>query len=619
MKKYIIPFTLVFATSLFILKTERVDTNEEIVQTENSDRSIVELEKANPPQVIYSVDSTSVSISKPSGKLNHISNSQVVHTPPSQAPPSRPRIIEVIDEVKVSTNETVIEPSKNNTKLDTRFSLIETKTKYPLMIVEETGSNLNQKNEEILSTTAHIATHFMIQIKQSINLVDLETKLNSLGCKLGSKISKDCFLVEIMDEPTIESHYAKRDAVEAMDTFVGNVEPDYWVYAINTPNDPRMIDLWGLQNNGQTGGIVDKDIDAPEAWDQQTGSKDVLVGVVDTGVDRSHQDLAANMWVNPNEVAGNGVDDDNNGFVDDVHGWDFYDDDNNPDDGGSHGTHCAGTIGAVGNNGIGITGVCWNVNMVGIRFLGPWGGSTSDAIKSIEYATKIGVDLTSNSWGGGGYSQSLKNAIDEAGMLGIGFVAAAGNDSYDNDSSPSYPASYSSENIIAVGAHDHQGNMAWFSQWGSTSVDLFAPGVNILSTVPGNAYSSYNGTSMATPHVSGAYALLLATNPNWTVVEAKNALMESVDLEDALEGKCLTGGRLNIFKASSSEPPSEKLIALDPESLDFGAVARNYGVSLDFSIINEGNEPLTVTGFGSNSLSLGQCNLMGHWDFNVVV
>ena len=401
-----------------------------------------------------------------------------------------------------------------------------------------------------------------------------------------------------------------------MDTFVGNVEPDYWVYAINTPNDPRMIDLWGLQNNGQTGGIVDKDIDAPEAWDQQTGSKDVLVGVVDTGVDRSHQDLSANMWENPNEIAGNGIDDDNNGFVDDVYGWDFYDDDNNPDDGGSHGTHCAGTIGAVGNNGVGITGVCWNVNMVGIRFLGPWGGSTSDAIKSIEYATKIGVDLTSNSWGGGGYSQSLKNAIDEAGLQGIGFVAAAGNGSYDNDSSPSYPASYSSDNIIAVGAHDHQGNMAWFSQWGNTSVDLFAPGVNILSTVPGNAYSSYNGTSMATPHVSGAYALLLASNPNWTVVEAKNALMESVDLEDALEGKCVTGGRLNIFKAISTEPPSEKLIALDPESLDFGTVVRNNEVSLDFSIINEGNEPLTVDGFGSDSVSFNEDSLMGHWTFD---
>jgi len=530
MKKYIIPFTLVFTISLFVWNTQRVDKNEDIVQSENSDRSIAELEKAKPHQVKDSVDSATVSVSKPSEKQNNIANSQVVQTPSSQAPPSRPKFVEMLDEIKVSTNESVIESAKKNAELESRISLIETKTKYPLMIVEEKGSNFNQKNEEILSATAHIATHFMIQVKQSINLVDLETKLNSLGCKLGSEVRKDCFLVEIMDEPTIESHYAKRDAVEAMDTFVGNVEPDYWVYAINTPNDPRMIDLWGLQNNGQTGGIVDKDIDAPEAWDQQTGSKDILVGVVDTGVDRSHQDLSANMWENPNEIAGNGIDDDNNGFVDDVYGWDFYDDDNNPDDGGSHGTHCAGTIGAVGNNGVGITGVCWKVNMVGIRFLGPWGGSTSDAIKSIEYATKIGVDLTSNSWGGGGYSQSLKNAIDEAGLQGIGFVAAAGNGSYDNDSSPSYPASYSSDNIIAVGAHDHQGNIAWFSQWGNTSVDLFAPGVNILSTVPGNAYSSYNGTSMATPHVSGAYALLLASNPNWTVVEAKNAVAEPIKI-----------------------------------------------------------------------------------------
>ena len=182
--------------------------------------------------------------------------------------------------------------------------------------------------------------------------------------------------------------------------------------------------------------------------------------------------------------------------------------------------------------------------MVSIRFLGPNGGSTSGAIKSVNYATKIGVDLTSNSWGGGPYSSILKKAIDDANSKGIGFVAAAGNTwgGNDNDRRPAYPASYDSPNIISVGAHDHRGATASFSHYGKKSVDLFAPGVNILSTVPGNRYASYHGTSMACPHVSGAYALLLASNPSWKVSQVKDALMKAVDPESGLKEKCVTGG-----------------------------------------------------------------------------
>jgi subtilisin family serine protease len=391
------------------------------------------------------------------------------------------------------------------------------------------------------------------------------------------------------------------------------VEPDYLVYAIKTPNDPKMIDLWGLHNSGQTGGNDDKDIDAFEAWDLQTGSKDVLVGVIDTGVDRTHVDLAANMWTNEKEIPGNGKDDDGNGFVDDVHGWDFYDNDNNPTDGGSHGTHCAGTIGAVGNNGKGVVGVSWNVSMVGIRFLGPMGGYTSDAVKSINYATKIGVALTSNSWGGGGFSSSLKNAIDNAGKKGIGFVAAAGNSAYDNDSVPSYPSSYDSENIISVGAHDHKGKIAWFSQWGKKSVDLFAPGVNVVSTVPGNKYASFNGTSMATPHVSGAYATILASHPTWTVVEVKNALLNSTDPETGLANKCVTGGRLNLHQALSEESPEENLISVTPSDIDLGIVSINQPAEFEFILSNPGNAKTTVDKayIAANSDSLK--NLIGHW------
>jgi subtilisin family serine protease len=449
-------------------------------------------------------------------------------------------------------------------------------------------------------------------VQPGADLLLLQEKLQSLGCEIEEKIGEENFIVKLTDEATIENHYAVKETLENLNGFVDSVEPDYLVYAIKTPNDPKMIDLWGLHNSGQTGGNDDKDIDAFEAWDLQTGSKDVLVGVIDTGVDRTHVDLAANMWTNEKEIPGNGKDDDGNGFVDDVHGWDFYDNDNNPTDGGSHGTHCAGTIGAVGNNGKGVVGVSWNVSMVGIRFLGPMGGYTSDAVKSINYATKIGVALTSNSWGGGGFSSSLKNAIDNAGKKGIGFVAAAGNSAYDNDSVPSYPSSYDSENIISVGAHDHKGKIAWFSQWGKKSVDLFAPGVNVVSTVPGNKYASFNGTSMATPHVSGAYATILASHPTWTVVEVKNALLNSTDPETGLANKCVTGGRLNLHQALSEESPEENLISVTPSDIDLGIVSINQPAEFEFILSNPGNAKTTVDKayIAANSDSLK--NLIGH-------
>jgi len=408
MKKYIIPFTLVFTTSLFVWNTQRVDTNEEIVQTENSERNVAELEKANPPQFEDLAVTATVSVTEQAEELNNIANSQVAQTPPSQAPPSRPRIIEVLEEATVAELESTINSQSSPQKPETRVSLLETSMKYPMVILEEKGQSFGQKNEQVFSADAHVASHLMLSIKPGTNLVLFQQKLSSMGCEIGEQLGERNFIIKLKEKPSIENHYALKEKLESLDGFVDSVEPDYLVYAIKTPNDPKMKDLWGLHNSGQTGGTADKDIDALEAWDFQTGSKDVLVGVVDTGVDRTHQDLAANMWTNEKEIPGNGKDDDGNGFVDDVHGWDFYDDDNNPTDGGSHGTHCAGTIGAVGNNGKGVVGVSWNVSMVGIRFLGPMGGYTSDAIKSIKYATKIGVDLTSNSWGGGGYSSSLK-------------------------------------------------------------------------------------------------------------------------------------------------------------------------------------------------------------------
>ena len=206
---------------------------------------------------------------------------------------------------------------------------------------------------------------------------------------------------------------------------------------------PSLWRLYGLNNYGQSGGTTDADIDAPEAWEITTGSRDVVIGVIDSGVDITHPDLAANIWVNPGETPNNGIDDDGNGFIDDVNGWDFYDDDNTPNDGNGHGTHVAGTIGAVGNNNSGIAGVNWEVSLLPLRFLGDDGsGWTSDAVAAVNYATMlkrdfgINVVATNNSWGGGGYSRTLDRAIEAANDQGIMFVAAAGNQGSNNDTNP---------------------------------------------------------------------------------------------------------------------------------------------------------------------------------------
>lgn len=336
------------------------------------------------------------------------------------------------------------------------------------------------------------------------------------------------------------------------------------------PNDTSFGQLWALNNTGQSGGRSDADIDAPEAWDLSSGAGQV-VGVIDSGIDLTHPDLSANVWTNPFEVAGNKKDDDGNGYVDDVRGWDFVNNDNNPMDDNGHGTHVAGTIAAVRNNGRGITGVAPGAKVMALKFLNRNGsGSTSNAIKAINYAIGmkqrgVAVNVLNNSWGGGGYSQSLYNAIKAAGDAGILFVAAAGNEGRNNDSRPSYPASYNLGNIVSVASTTRTDGRSSFSNYGAASVDLGAPGSGIYSTLPNNRYGSFSGTSMATPHVAGAAALAFAHEPGATVAQVKAAILDGVDRVSSMQGRTVTGGRLNargmldaLDNPSGSQPAAEE-------------------------------------------------------------
>ena len=332
------------------------------------------------------------------------------------------------------------------------------------------------------------------------------------------------------------------------DPRVEYVEPNYEITIDVIPNDLRFPELYGMRNTGQTGGTAGADIKATSAWDVFTGDPNLKIGVIDTGVDYNHPDLVDNVWTNPGEIPGNLADDDGNGYVDDIHGYDFVNNDGDPFDDNGHGTHVAGTIAGRGNNSIGVTGVAWVGRVIGIKFLsGSGSGSTAGAISSVQYAIAVGAKFTSNSWGGGGFSQALLDAINAAGAAGQLFVAAAGNSTSNNDVSPHYPSSYNSPYIIAVAATDHNDNLASFSSYGATSVDIAAPGVNILSCQPGGGYRLLSGTSMATPHVAGAVALAMGRFPNAPALQIKQLILTAADVKAHLNGKVLTNGRLNAF------------------------------------------------------------------------
>lgn len=352
--------------------------------------------------------------------------------------------------------------------------------------------------------------------------------------------------------------------------------------AAGIPNDPRFVEQWGLHNTGQIingfAGKVDADIDAPEAWDIFTGDLNRAIAVIDNGVLYTHPDLSANIWANPGEVAGNGLDDDGNGYIDDVRGWDWVGDDNAPLGSDGHGTRCAGLVGAVGNNGIGIAGVAWRCKIVCLRFLGPSGGLESDAIAAIQYCVTENVRISNNSWTAGAtYSQALYNAINAARAAGHLFICASANLGKDLDNAgPDYPSSYTLDNIISVAAVQDKDALWSLSNYGAITVDLAAPGVKVLSTTINNGYNFGNGTSFASPHVAGVAALIWGQNPGWTYAQVRSRIFSTVRTVPALAGKTATGGIVNAAAALAIPAPPIAPSNLTATNLGGGKARLNW-------------------------------------------
>ena len=432
-----------------------------------------------------------------------------------------------------STVRIVPAADKKRTMTVTDIALNETRTSGRPEVLVKFRSGVSQETIENITARFHDRVEDRIESDPGLESID---DLDNADA--------DAVAAKYSTLPEVE--YAEPNFEISPDSKYEPLEPIF-------PSDPQFSDQWALKNSGQRGGKEGADISAALAWAKTTGSEDVVVAVLDTGVDYTHEDLAGNMWSRPDQMAP--YHDNELGTIDDENGFNAIDNAADPMDDNGHGTHCAGIIGAEGENDLGIAGVNWKVQIMPLKFMNAGGfGTTKDAIEAINYAIErkkagVNVRIISASWGSTQKSRALEEVIRKAYENDILFVAAAGNASTNNDRSPHYPSSYNVPNVISVAALDRHDQLASFSNYGAKSVAVAAPGVEILSTWLGNQYEEKSGTSMATPVVSGVAALILSEHPRMSVDELRKKILDSTDPIVALKGKTVTGGRISAAKA----------------------------------------------------------------------
>lgn len=460
-------------------------------------------------------------------------------------------------------------------------------------------------NYEIVKVNGHEAIkdeiiikfkHSTTKIKQNQIFVDRQNILTKRGGEVKKiyKMGAEHWKLSNVDLEVLLQELNENEYVEY-------AEPNYILKADGiVPNDPRFNEQWGLNNTGQNGGVNDADIDAPEAWEISSDISEVLVGVLDSGIDYLHEDLKDNVWTNKNEIPGNGIDDDNNGYIDDIHGWDFINSDNDPMDDLGHGTNVAGIIAAKTNNNLGISGVASNVKLIPFKILDDEGnGYVSIIIEALEYCIKNDIFITNNSYGGTAFSAAMYDFFKDYSNYNFIFVSASGNKNSDNDLIPHYPSSYQSEKIISVGAYNRFNQKASFSNYGATSVDLFAPGKEILSTDLNDNYKIVDGTSFACPMVTGSVAMFKGKFPELNYNQIISQTFNSVKVIDELIGLCKTGGTINLFNGLNDDLSIE--FDVDRTAINFPTIKIGTESDSSITILNTSNHAINIDSITTSS------------------
>lgn len=451
--------------------------------------------------------------------------------------------------------ESKLEPS-NTPGLWVRTRLVNSPVQPRLVrVVERWQIDLDSEKSTCLSREMFLADQMIVRSVAGNNEARLNRDLKPAGMRIESKIADGLFTVRLKNSDLAAMPKALR-FMESHPEIALSAEPDGVGFGGGIPNDPSFSSQWGHHNTGQSGGSADADVDAPELWEIIGGTPGMVVAVLDSGLNFTHPDLQNLAWANPGEITGDGIDNDSNGKIDDFRGWDFTNNDNNPTDDHGHGSNVTGIIAANRDNGVGIAGMLSGVKILTCKILNASnGGATSDLIAATTYARLRGVAVMNLSLQNYPLSTALNTEFTACQTAGIVLCICAGNQGVNNDTSPNYPSSHTQSNIISVGNHDRT-DARWSgsfnpSNYGPTSVDLFAPGRDILSPVLGTAYSSYTGTSQATPYVTAVCAAIKYSNPTWSATEIKSCVLSSVVTRASYSGFCTTGGRLNAVDALS--------------------------------------------------------------------